>query len=198
VRSERELLVLLAQHSHEPSHLGERLLARALDRVERGAGLVRLRLEQAAGASRLKNNHADRVGDDVVELAGNASALVGNRVLGRTLLSFKRPLADPSAPHRPACHPRTADDQREVDDGREVRLLRIGDQQGEEEGKGKCAGRDRPAAARVRSTGVDGQEEEEPGRLDVAEPLREQGADGDETHEHREEVHRRAHAQCRK
>jgi len=65
----------------------------------------------------LKDNHADRVCDDVVQLAGDAGSFFGNRVLRRALLLFKPSFSEPPASDRPAGHPRTADEEREEKDG---------------------------------------------------------------------------------
>jgi hypothetical protein len=70
--------IVFSQDAYEPSHLGQRLASAALDLLERGrvwALLLRLR----SSTRRLEHNHAEVMGDDVVQLAGDPRALLGAR-----------------------------------------------------------------------------------------------------------------------
>ncbi|HEY2938505.1 MAG TPA: hypothetical protein VGJ27_01700 [Gaiellaceae bacterium] len=71
LRRERELVVARSQHPEQAAHLLERLVACALDHGERFLRFGRLGLEDFLAAARLEDHHADRVRDDVVELAGD-------------------------------------------------------------------------------------------------------------------------------
>ena len=73
-----ELRLAVAQQAEQPAHLAERLLAGVLDDVERVARLVELVVEHAPAAARLQDDDADRVGDDVVQLARDPRALLGD------------------------------------------------------------------------------------------------------------------------
>jgi hypothetical protein len=78
LRRERQLVVVGSQHPEEPPHLAERSLTRRLDGVESGTRLVRLTLEQPPAATRLHHDDTNRVGNYVVELAGDPRALLGD------------------------------------------------------------------------------------------------------------------------
>ena len=119
LRRPRLLLVVVPQHPEQPAHLAERLLAGALDRVERGAGRLGIGGEHLAAAARLDDDDRDRVRDDVVELAGDPRALLGHggsRPLVLVALELdraegERALALAAEPDRQPGAPRAADDQ---------------------------------------------------------------------------------------
>ena len=79
LRRPRLLLVVVAQHPEQPAHLAEGLLARALDRVERGTGGSRIAGEHLAPTAGLDDDDGDRVRDDVVELPRDSRPLLGHR-----------------------------------------------------------------------------------------------------------------------
>ena len=78
LRRERRRLLRPPEHADEAAHLGERLAARLLDHLQRLALALLLGLEQAPHAGRLHRHHADTVADDVVELARDPRALLGD------------------------------------------------------------------------------------------------------------------------
>ena len=137
LRRPRLLLVVVPQHPEQPAHLAERLLARALDRVEGGAGRLGIGGEHLAPAARLDDDDRDRVRDDVVELAGDPRALLrhgGSGPLVLVALELDRaegeralPLA-PQPDHQPG-QPGAAEDQRAEDDVAPVeRVAVVGDE----------------------------------------------------------------------
>ena len=88
----RELcLVALAAHGGEqPAHLGKRPAARPLDVRQRTLLVFEHHGQLVPDRSDLEHHHADRVRDDVVELARDSRALLGNRdARGRLALSFR-------------------------------------------------------------------------------------------------------------
>ena len=68
-----------AQNSDEPPHLGQRLAARLLDDLERLALLFLVGLQPAPDRARLDGHHAHAVPDDVVQLASDPCAFLGDR-----------------------------------------------------------------------------------------------------------------------
>ena len=96
---ERDVLVLAAQDAEQAADLGQRLAAAGLDREEGVGGAGGVALGQAACARRLHHHRAQRVRDDVVQLAGDPGPLLARRG-GRAL----RALAPQArAPCRAAC-----------------------------------------------------------------------------------------------
>ena len=69
-----DLLVSVPQQPEQPAHLRQRLLPGALDRIEGLARLPGIALEHPTSTAGLKDDHADRVRDHIVELAGDARA----------------------------------------------------------------------------------------------------------------------------
>lgn len=63
---------VLAQDTQQPPHLGDGLTAALLDRQQRLAHAAGLALEHLARGAGLEHHQADVVGDDVVELSGDA------------------------------------------------------------------------------------------------------------------------------
>ena len=124
LRRPRLLLVVVPQHPEQPAHLAERLLARALDRVERRARRLGIGTEHLAPATRLDDDDRDRVRDDVVELASDPRALLrdgDSRPLVLVALELdraegERALTVPSEPDRQPGSPGATDDQRGEDD----------------------------------------------------------------------------------
>ena len=78
LRRQRRRLFGAAQYADHPPHLGERLATGLLDDLQRLAFLVLVRLEQPAHGRGLHRHHADAVADDVVQLAGDPGALLGD------------------------------------------------------------------------------------------------------------------------
>ena len=76
LRRERELLVLAAEHAEQPADLGQRLAAARLDGQEGVAGADGVALGEPARPGGLHDHRAQRVGDDVVQLAGDPRALL--------------------------------------------------------------------------------------------------------------------------
>ena len=85
-------LVALAQDAEHAAHLAERLVRRAADRPQRLARPRRVLLERGLGGVGLHGDHADAVGDHVMQLASDPRALLGHGdpLRGRAL-----------APHQP-------------------------------------------------------------------------------------------------
>ena len=77
----RDPLVQVARGAgaEQPAELAERLAARMLDRAERVPREVRPRQREPSRAARLHDHRAQRVGQDVVQFAGDPFALVGDR-----------------------------------------------------------------------------------------------------------------------
>ena len=83
-----------AHDAHHPPHLREGPATGLLDRQERFALALLLGTEQAAHAARLDRHDAHGVGDDVVQLAGDAAAFLGDRLAGEGValrLELRRP-----------------------------------------------------------------------------------------------------------
>ena len=73
---ELELVVVAAQRPEQEAHLGERGAAGLLDAAQRIRLLAERRGKLVPDSADLEHHHADRVGDDVVELAGDPRALL--------------------------------------------------------------------------------------------------------------------------
>ena len=111
------------QDADEPAHLGERLAAGLLDDLERLTFLFLIGLEAAADGACLDGHHAHAVADDVVQLARDPRALLGNRgdglgfplaleligalICGRGLLEL--------APECKCCGPDNGEEQHEAE-----------------------------------------------------------------------------------
>ena len=90
-RLRRVLGVLVGvQHAEQRAHLGERLAPGALDQLGGGDRARRVALEDPPRAAGLDDHHRDRVRDDVVHLARDPAALVGDRALGLRLALLVR------------------------------------------------------------------------------------------------------------
>jgi ABC-2 type transport system ATP-binding protein len=87
LRSERRRFFGPPQHSDHPAHLGQRLSAGSLDDEQRVALAHLVGSEQPTHTGCLDGHDADAVTNDVVELAGNPSALLCDRRTG-TLLAL--------------------------------------------------------------------------------------------------------------
>ena len=85
LRREVEVVAVAAHRAEQPPHVGERGAAGLLDAAERLAVLGLRRGQVVADGADLEHDHADRVGDDVVQLAGDPRALLGHRDAGRRL-----------------------------------------------------------------------------------------------------------------
>ena len=79
LRQELGLVPFAAHGGQETAHLGERGPAGSLDALERIAVLGRRIGEVVPDGADLEHHHADGVGDDVVELAGDPRALLCHR-----------------------------------------------------------------------------------------------------------------------
>ena len=61
----------VAQHAEHPAHVGQCLAARPVDGFECGTGPFRASIKRGQAGTGLDDDHADVVGDDVVQLAGD-------------------------------------------------------------------------------------------------------------------------------
>ena len=157
---ERQRLVATSEHADQASHLVERLLARPFDDLERVTGVSRLGVEHVPAAARLDDHDADRVRDDVVELARNPRPLLHDRGCRPRLLLLELAVVQAPLPDRATGDPWGAHDEREEDDGvgGNASFARHKDQGVDAEGHGTSE--KRPAAARVRRRAVDGEQQE--------------------------------------
>jgi hypothetical protein len=73
---------LLAEQADEPAHLGERLAPRRLDHLERLPFSLLIGTQEAAHRTRLNGHDGDGVRHDVVQLARDPAALLGDRAVG--------------------------------------------------------------------------------------------------------------------
>ena len=160
LRRHRDLLVLGAEHAEQPPHLVERLRGGSLDRVDGRAGVVGLGLEAVPRPSGLEDDDADRVRDDVVQLAGDARALL-EHCEARLLLPLDDQVALARTPpaDRAAGEPRAPEDRREedevADEVEERPLVPVDDRREDRHRPDQHGSEDRPATARVRSDRVD-------------------------------------------
>ena len=111
------------------------------------------------------------MGDDVVQLARDAGALVDDRGLGGVALVSHERLAESAALDDVAGEPWCAEEQREEDDAAEADAVRIGEEHHDpEEGRHRARGPG-PSAGRVRATVVDDEQHDEAERLDIEHTL---------------------------
>ena len=109
---------VLAQDAEQAPHLAERVLGGLSDRGQRFPGERGVAIERGLGAVGLDRDHAQPVGDDVVQLASDPRPLLGDRELGGALalvLEFRGELFEPArllalAAHH-AAHQRREDDR---------------------------------------------------------------------------------------
>jgi hypothetical protein len=194
LRREPELLARVSQQPDEAAHLHEGVPARLLDgadRLERG---FRASLQDFLRGTRLHHHHRDRVRDHIVELAGDACALVGHgghplalEPLGATLELLGA--ADLGA-HRVADEPgRAGDEHHERDVGRiEVAVLVRHDQHRAHQHCGDAQAEHR--ALLPEADAVEHEDEEEQRRdrrleRDAARDRSEERPEPDEEREHR-------------
>ena len=90
-----------AQEPEQTVQLDDRLAAGRFDRAERRRRLVRLAFHHPPGRAGLHAHHADVVGDDVVQLAGDADPL-GEHGLAGVLLPLSLAARRPDRP-APLC-----------------------------------------------------------------------------------------------
>ena len=86
LRLELLAVVVAPQHPEQPARLDERLAPGLLDRGERLARRRLLGAEGVALGAGLDDHHADVVGHEVVQLARDAGALLGHRLVGAQLV----------------------------------------------------------------------------------------------------------------
>ena len=86
LRLELLAVAVAAQHPEQPARLGQRLAAGLLDRGQRLARRRLLGAERVALGARLDDHHADVVGHEVVQLARDARALLGHRLVRAQLV----------------------------------------------------------------------------------------------------------------
>ena len=122
LRRETGRLAVVAQGAQEPPQLRHRFPAGRLDGEQRGLRLVGRRAEDLACRAGLDDHDADRVRDDVVQLARDVPALFGRRrracappVRGWTVRRPRRDARlDPPTPEDVAQQPgRKEDDERQ-------------------------------------------------------------------------------------
>ena len=87
----RRPVVLGPQHAEQAAHLVERLPAGGVDRLEHRPGLVGALVDHVGRDARLHRHDAHRVGDDVVQLAGDAQPFLGHGPLGISVALPRRP-----------------------------------------------------------------------------------------------------------
>src|SRR6266545_7326691 len=88
---------VLPQRPHELVDLVERVAGHLLDRLERLAGALQILLLEESRRAGLDEDHVDRVAGGVVEVAGDAGALLGRRQAALALglaLRAQRPLLE--------------------------------------------------------------------------------------------------------
>ena len=86
LRLELGAVVLAPQHAQQPARLDQRLAPGLLDRGERLAGRVLLGTQGVALGAGLDDHDADVVGHEVVQLARDPCALLGDRLIGAQLV----------------------------------------------------------------------------------------------------------------
>ena len=91
LRNELDLVLVAPHCGKETAHLGERGPAGPLDAPERVAVVGPRVGKLVPDGAHLQHHHADGVGDDVVELAGDPSALLRHGDAGRYLALALRP-----------------------------------------------------------------------------------------------------------
>src|SRR6266511_5120051 len=91
LRRQRGIAIGLAQSAEEASHLDERAPGGVLDRGARRACEFRIDRERALRGIGLHRDHADAVGNLVVELAGDPRTLLLNRPAGALALLALEP-----------------------------------------------------------------------------------------------------------
>ena len=67
-----------AEDPEHPAHVGKRLAGGGVDRLDRRPDIGRPLVQRSLGGAGLDDDHADVVGDDVVELARDPLALLGD------------------------------------------------------------------------------------------------------------------------
>src|SRR5262249_27881757 len=85
LRGELAAIAVLPEDAEEAAHLAEGLAGGDPDVAQRGAGEVGVLVEGGLGGVRLDGDDADAVGDDVVQFAGDAGALLGDGGAGAAL-----------------------------------------------------------------------------------------------------------------
>ena len=112
LRRQRRSFLRPAQDADQSAHLGQRLAAGLLDDLERLSLLLLIRVQPSPHRARLDGHHAHAVPDDVVQLARDPGALLGDGspslcllfalesvsplLCGRRLLEL-RPMANPAS-----------------------------------------------------------------------------------------------------
>ena len=126
LRGECGRVVVRTQDREESSHLAQRLRCRPLDRVDRASRVVGILRQRVPGAARLEHDHADRVRDDVVQLARDPRALLGASE-ARTLVAFanEQPLAFAADSYDDAGEERTADQEAEEQEAAHVQTAAV-------------------------------------------------------------------------
>src|SRR5262249_3407954 len=112
----RQLLVARPEHVDETAHLLHRLSTGPLDRPQGSLRLLGLGAKDATSSVCLEHDHAERVPDNIVELASDTCPLLldsSSSVLLAVTLQHVRALLKqvfscPSMPDRPSEHPRGA------------------------------------------------------------------------------------------
>ena len=74
-------LLAFAEDAEQPPQLQHRLARSLLDRLQRLPRPLGIAVEHAFGGAGLESDHADGVGDDVVQLTRDSRALLGDRGL---------------------------------------------------------------------------------------------------------------------
>ena len=175
LRRQRGAVVVKSQHAEHPSHLLQRLAAGALDRAERLARGALAVAQHAPRPARLQQHDADRVRDDVVQLARDPRPLLGDRCMGSLVglaldlirATLQRALAGTAAAHDAASNERAAeehDEEAEIGDRDRVAGLDRGGRHGDRDQDGRGAGH-ATLAVGARRIERDHDSEQERGRL---------------------------------
>ena len=85
MRRELELVAVAAHRAEQAAHLRQRCASGPLDVLERVAVVRELVGQPVPHGADLEHHHADRVRDDVVQLAGDPRALLGDGEARRRL-----------------------------------------------------------------------------------------------------------------
>ena len=93
LRCGRRPLAVVGEHADQPSHLGEPRAARLLHLADRRLRRQRIAVDDGPRGAGLHHHDADRVGDDVVQLAGDPGAFPRDGLACRQLAISSQPLA---------------------------------------------------------------------------------------------------------
>ncbi len=169
LRREGEGVVICAQHPEQPSHLAKSLGGGPLDRVERAPRFIRILVEEPGAAPPLEDDHADRMCNDVVELARDPRPLLCDG-RSRALLAltfehdgtvFEERLPQTARANQAADDERAADDNAEEHEPAEVDPIRVGRSDEDPERRRETDRNERRASPRVGAGRVEADEDDD-------------------------------------